>query len=171
MQAYHQHIGNGYAHDGNGRIEQNPHPLERIEWNDDHNLHGPNAATDHVDAVFNEQERIPIPDERHRIPATEDALAPLNYRDVAAFIINKMIVGDPRANNLSSKLFFDYISDIIILCSNSAKANFPHLQGTGIFVSPATVLILTKNKGEALGLWVLSFVYVLVRYVNFCFLG
>ena len=35
--------------------------------------------------------------------------------------------------------------------------------GTGIFTTPATVLFLTKSKGEALGLWILGFAYVLIR--------
>lgn len=36
--------------------------------------------------------------------------------------------------------------------------------GTGIFVQPPAVLLLTRSKGEALGLWVIGFVYTLIRY-------
>lgn len=75
-----------------------------------------------------ERERIAEEDEIIQVPAMTDPLLPLNARDVAAFIINKMI-------------------------------------GTGIFVSPATVLILTRSKSEAIGLWIAGFLYVLVRYV------
>lgn len=35
--------------------------------------------------------------------------------------------------------------------------------GTGIYTAPPTVLILTGNKREALGLWITGFVYTLVR--------
>jgi hypothetical protein len=38
--------------------------------------------------------------------------------------------------------------------------------GTGIFSAPPTVLLLTRSKGEALGLWVLGFVYTLIRFVE-----
>jgi hypothetical protein len=37
--------------------------------------------------------------------------------------------------------------------------------GTGIFITPPIVLLLTRSKGEALGLWVLGFVYTLIRFV------
>jgi hypothetical protein len=37
--------------------------------------------------------------------------------------------------------------------------------GTGIFTAPPTVLLLTRSKGEALGLWILGFAYTLVRFV------
>lgn len=37
--------------------------------------------------------------------------------------------------------------------------------GTGIFLQPPAVLLLTRSKGEALGLWILGFAYTLVRYV------
>jgi hypothetical protein len=35
--------------------------------------------------------------------------------------------------------------------------------GTGIFIQPPAVLLLTRSKGEALGLWVLGFIYTLIR--------
>jgi len=38
--------------------------------------------------------------------------------------------------------------------------------GTGIFTAPPGVLLLTKSKGEALGLWVLGFIYTLIRCVK-----
>jgi hypothetical protein len=37
--------------------------------------------------------------------------------------------------------------------------------GTGIFTAPPTVLLLTRSKGEALGLWVLGFIYTQIRFV------
>lgn len=37
--------------------------------------------------------------------------------------------------------------------------------GTGIFTTPPTVLLLTRSKGEAIGLWILGFVYTLTRFV------
>ena len=39
--------------------------------------------------------------------------------------------------------------------------------GTGIFLQPPAVLLLTRNKGEALGLWALGFAYTIVRYTHF----
>ena len=36
--------------------------------------------------------------------------------------------------------------------------------GTGIYTTPPVVLLLTRSKGEALGLWFVGFVYTLVRY-------
>jgi hypothetical protein len=54
---------------------------------------------------------------------------PLNWKDVAALIMNKMI-------------------------------------GTGIYTNPPMVLLLTRSKGEALGLWFAGFVYTLIRYVS-----
>ncbi len=35
--------------------------------------------------------------------------------------------------------------------------------GTGIFIQPPAVLLLTRSKLEALGLWVLGFIYTLIR--------
>ena len=35
--------------------------------------------------------------------------------------------------------------------------------GTGIYTTPPVVLLLTRSKGEALGLWFIGFVYTLVR--------
>jgi hypothetical protein len=37
--------------------------------------------------------------------------------------------------------------------------------GTGIFTAPPTVLLLTRSKGEALGLWILGFAYTMIRFV------
>lgn len=36
--------------------------------------------------------------------------------------------------------------------------------GTGIYTTPPVVLLLTRSKGEALGLWFVGFLYTLVRY-------
>jgi hypothetical protein len=37
--------------------------------------------------------------------------------------------------------------------------------GTGIFTTPVAILVKThNNKGLALGLWILGFVYTLIRY-------
>jgi len=36
--------------------------------------------------------------------------------------------------------------------------------GTGIYTTPPVVLLLTRSKGEALGLWFVGFVYTLIRY-------
>jgi hypothetical protein len=36
--------------------------------------------------------------------------------------------------------------------------------GTGIYTTPPVVLLLTRSKGEALGLWFVGFVYTLMRY-------
>jgi hypothetical protein len=63
-----------------------------------------------------------------------DPIHPLNWRDVCAFIVNKMI-------------------------------------GTGIFVQPPAVLLLTGSKAEALGLWFAGFVYTLVRLVASSFVS
>jgi hypothetical protein len=38
--------------------------------------------------------------------------------------------------------------------------------GTGIFTTPPTVLLLTRSKGEAIGLWILGFIYTLTRFVR-----
>jgi hypothetical protein len=56
-----------------------------------------------------------------------DIPRPLNWQDVAALIINKMV-------------------------------------GTGIYTTPSAVLLLTRSKGEALGLWIIGFVYTLIAY-------
>jgi hypothetical protein len=39
--------------------------------------------------------------------------------------------------------------------------------GTGIFIQPPAVLLFTQSKVEALFLWVLGFLYTLVRYAPF----
>lgn len=36
--------------------------------------------------------------------------------------------------------------------------------GTGIYTTPPVVLLLTRSKAEALGLWFVGFVYTLIRY-------
>lgn len=38
--------------------------------------------------------------------------------------------------------------------------------GTGIYTTPPVVLLLTRSKGEALGLWFIGFVYTLIRYAS-----
>lgn len=42
--------------------------------------------------------------------------------------------------------------------------------GTGIYTTPPVVLLLTRSKGEALGLWFVGFGYTLIRYAlnNLC---
>jgi hypothetical protein len=122
-----RHTDTGEISRVHDRAEQNGHRLQHRRGSD-----GDDAQDDGggpFDAPGGSQDQVLIPEEVPRIPANEDPLFPLNYRDVAAFIINKMI-------------------------------------GTGIFVSPATVLILTRNKVEALFLWVLGLVYALVRYAE-----
>lgn len=58
-----------------------------------------------------------------------DPIHPLNWRDVCAFIVNKMI-------------------------------------GTGIFIQPPAVLLLTGSKAVALALWLAGFTYTLVASVS-----
>ena len=36
--------------------------------------------------------------------------------------------------------------------------------GTGIYTAPPVVMLLTRSKGEALGLWFVGFAYTLIRY-------
>ena len=36
--------------------------------------------------------------------------------------------------------------------------------GTGIYTTPPVVMLLTRSKGEALGLWFVGFAYTLIRY-------
>jgi hypothetical protein len=43
--------------------------------------------------------------------------------------------------------------------------------GTGIFIQPPAVLLFTQSKVEALFLWVLGFLYTLVRYALFMHQG
>jgi hypothetical protein len=38
--------------------------------------------------------------------------------------------------------------------------------GTGIYTTPPVVLLLTRSKGEAFGLWIVGFVYTLIRYAS-----
>jgi hypothetical protein len=59
--------------------------------------------------------------------AYRDIPRPLNWQDVAALIINKMV-------------------------------------GTGIYTTPPAVLLMTRSKGEALGLWIVGFSYSLIAY-------
>lgn len=62
-----------------------------------------------------------------------DPLHPLNWRDVCAFIVNKMV-------------------------------------GTGIFIQPPAVLLLTGSKAAALALWFAGFIYTLAASVpSTCF--
>jgi hypothetical protein len=86
-------------------------------------------GADHVASGFQqfEEDIEPAQPDRHSI-------YPLNWRDVCAFIVNKMI-------------------------------------GTGIFIQPPAVLLLTGSKAEALGLWFAGFVYTLVRSVASSFVS
>jgi hypothetical protein len=69
--------------------------------------------------------------------------------DLHSAISVETIRGQVRTRELSS-------FDVFALVVNK-------MVGTGIYTSPAIVLLLTGNKGLTMGLWAIGFIYSIIR--------
>ncbi|KAH8812191.1 amino acid permease-domain-containing protein [Xylogone sp. PMI_703] len=127
--------------DVNGERIDRHHPTQAIESIDplDQPQQSENGNSPSADVAIHDEksdgssDSHPFEDSVEAAQQGPDPVHPLNWRDVCAFIVNKMI-------------------------------------GTGIFLQPPAVLMLTGSKGEALGLWFIGFIYTVVSmllYIEF----